>query len=40
MEVIWPSLRGLARLGEISPSLRNSNKDIMCSYEKQASPPR
>ena len=27
-------LGGLARLGEISPSLRNSYKNIMCSYEK------
>ena len=30
----------LARLGEISPSLRNSYKNIMCSYEKRASPPK
>ena len=30
----------LARLGEISPSLRNSYKNVMCSYEKQANPPR
>ena len=27
-------LGGLARLGEISPTLRNSYKYIMCSYEK------
>ena len=27
-------LDGLASLGEISPSLRNSYKNIMCSYEK------
>ena len=27
-------LGGLARLGEISPSLWNSYKNIMCSYEK------
>ena len=27
-------LGGLARLGEISPSLRNAYKNIMCSYEK------
>ena len=27
-------LGGLARLVEISPSLRNSYKNIMCSYEK------
>ena len=27
-------LGGLAHLGEISPSLRNSYKNIMCSYEK------
>ena len=27
-------LIGLACLGEISPSLRNSYKNIMCSYEK------
>ena len=27
-------LAGLARLSEISPSLRNSYKNIMCSYEK------
>ena len=27
-------LGGLARLGEISPSLRNSYKNIMCSFEK------
>ena len=33
-------LGGLARLSEISPSLRNSYKNIMCSYEKWASPPR
>ena len=33
-------LGGLARLGEISPSLRNSYKNIMCSYEKWPSPPR
>ena len=33
-------LGGLARLGEISPFLRNSYKNIMCSYEKWASPPR
>ena len=33
-------LSGLARLSEISPSLRNSYKNIMYSYEKWASPPR
>ena len=33
-------LGGLARLSQISPSLRNSYKNIMCSYEKWASPPR
>ena len=33
-------LDGLARLGEISPSLRNSYKNIMGSHEKHASPPR
>ena len=33
-------LGGLARLGEISPSLRNSYKNIMCSYKNWASPPR
>ena len=27
-------LGGLARLGEIPPSLRNSYKNIMCSHEK------
>ena len=27
-------LGGLARLGEISPFLRKSYKNIMCSYEK------
>ena len=27
-------LGGLARLSEVSPSLRNSYKNIMCSYEK------
>ena len=27
-------LGGLARLGEISISLRNSYKNIMCTYEK------
>ena len=27
-------LGGLAHLSEISPSLRNSYKNIMCSYEK------
>ena len=27
-------LGGLIRLSEISPSLRSSYKDIMCSYEK------
>ena len=27
-------LGGLARLSEISPSLRNSYRNIMCSYEK------
>ena len=32
-------LGGLANLGEISPSLRNSY-EIMCSYEQWASPPR
>ena len=32
-------LGGLAHLGEISPSLRNSYKNV-CSYEKLASPPR
>ena len=37
-EVAW--LDRLARLSEISPSLRNSNKNIMCSYEKWASAPR
>ena len=26
-------MRGLAHLGEISPSLRNSHKNIMCSSE-------
>ena len=31
---------GLTRLGEISPSLRNSCKNIMCSYGKWARPPR
>ena len=33
-------LGGLARLGEIPTSLRNSCKNIMCSYEKEASLPR
>ena len=33
-------LSGLARLSEISPSLRNSYKNIMCSYKTWASPPR
>ena len=27
-------LGGLARLGEISPSLKNSYENIMCSHEK------
>ena len=27
-------LGGMAHLGEIPPSLRNSYKNIMCSYEK------
>ena len=40
MEFSWPGLGGLARLGEISPFLRNSYKNIMGSYEKRASPPR
>ena len=31
-ELVW--LGGLAHLCEISPSLRNFNKNIMCSYEK------
>ena len=33
-------LGGLAPLSEISPFLRNSYKNIMCSYEKWASLPR
>ena len=33
-------LGGLAHLGEISPSLRKSCKNIMCSYGKWARPPR
>ena len=33
-------LGGLGRLSEISPSLRNSNKNIMYSYEKWTSLPR
>ena len=33
-------LSGLAHLGEISPSLRNSYKNMMCSYEKWTGPPR
>ena len=33
-------LDGLACLGEISPSLRNSYKNIMRSHEKRVSPPR
>ena len=33
-------LGGLAHLGQISPSLRNSFKRIMCSYEEWASPSR
>ena len=33
-------LGGLVRLGEISPSLRNSYKNIACSYDKWASAPR
>ena len=37
-ELAW--LGGLALLGEILPSLRNSYKNIMCSYEKWASPPK
>ena len=32
-------LGGLARLSEILPSLRNSYKNIKCSYKKWASPP-
>ena len=39
MEVSWPELGGLARLGEISPFLRNSYKSMMGSYEKRASLP-
>ena len=31
-------LGGLAHLGDISPSLRNSYKNMMCSYEKLTSP--
>ena len=31
---------GLVDLGEISPSLKDSNKIMKCSYEKFASPPR
>ena len=31
-ELAW--LGGLARLGEISPSFRNSYENITCSYEK------
>ena len=30
--MVW--LVELARLGEISPSLRNFYKNVMCSYEK------
>ena len=33
-------LSGLAHLGEVSRSLRNSYKNMMCSYEKWARPPR
>ena len=33
-------LDGLGHLCQISSSLRNSYKNIMCSYEKWASPPR
>ena len=33
-------LSELAHLGEISPSLRNSYKNIMCSYEKWTGPPK
>ena len=36
----WAGRLGeLANLGKISPSLRNSYENIMCSFEKWASPP-